>query len=516
MSRRRRVAAGSALAVGAIVAYDVTQRSHAILRNFPIVGHFRYILETFGPELRQYIVTSNNEERPFSRDERSWVYASSKRQTNTIGFGSDNEMENGLGYLIVKPDAFPSPPPAHGANGSPPEHRLPAGKILGALHGRPHAFRPQSVINISGMSFGALSPPAVEALNRGAAMAPCLQNTGEGGVSDYHRSGGDLIFQIGTGYFGCRDGAGRFNLDHLLETVASAPVRALEIKLSQGAKPGVGGLVPAAKMNAEIARCRGVEAGVDCQSPPSHSAFHSVDGLVDFCETLADATGLPVGIKSAVGEQPFWEQLAQRMHATGQGPDFITVDGGEGGTGAAPLAFADHVALPFKQAFARVYAPFASTGLNEGVLFIGSAKLGLPHTALFAFALGADMVNVGREALMSIGCIQAQRCHTDRCPTGVTTQNPWLVRGLDPELKSVRAANYIRALRHELLSLARTCGEPHPALVTPDQLELMEEGYRSRTVEDAFGYFPAWRRVPPERREDIEQLMAPGGHAAPA
>ncbi len=197
------------------------------------------------------------------------------------------------------------------------------------------------------------------------------------------------------------------------------------------------------------------------------------------------------------------------MNATGQGPDFITVDGGEGGTGAAPLAFADHVALPFKHAFTRVYAPFASTGLNEGVVFIGSAKLGLPQSALFAFALGADMVNVGREAMMAIGCIQAQRCHTDRCPTGVTTQNRWLMRGLDPELKAVRTANYIRVLRHELLSLARTCGEPHPALVTPDQLELMEEAGRSRTVEDAFEYFPSWRRVEPQRREEIELLMAP-------
>ncbi len=509
MSAWRRLAASSALALGGVVAYDLTQRHHAILRNFPIVGHFRYILETFGPELRQYIVTSNNEERPFSRDERSWVYASSKRETNTIGFGSDNEMENGLGYLIVKPDMFPSPPPELGANGSAPGYQLPAGKILGALHGRRHAFRPASVVNISGMSFGALSPPAVEALNRGAALAPCLQNTGEGGLSKYHRNGGDLIFQIGTAYFGCRDSAGRFDLERLLETIARGPVRALEIKLSQGAKPGVGGMVPAAKVTQEIADCRGVEAGKDCQSPPTHSAFTSVDGLIEFCETLADATGLPVGIKSAIGEQAFWEQLAQRMQATGQGPDFITVDGGEGGTGAAPLAFADHVALPFKQAFVRVYAPFASNGLNEGIVFIGSAKLGLPHTALFAFALGADMVNVGREAMMSIGCIQAQRCHTDRCPTGVATQNRWLMRGLDPELKSARAANYIRALRHELLSLARTCGEPHPSLVTPDQLELMEEGLRSRTVEEAFGYFPAWRRVPPGRREEIELLMAP-------
>lgn len=516
MSRLRRLAAGSAVALGGVVAYDVTQRHHAILRNFPIVGHLRYILETFGPELRQYIVTSNNEERPFSRDQRTWVYQSSKLKPNTVGFGSDNEMENGLGYLIIKPDARPYPAPADAAPGAGPEHRIPAAKILGAAHGRRHAFRPESVVNISGMSFGALSAPAVEALNRGAAIAPCLQNTGEGGLSEHHRHGGELIFQIGTGYFGCRAADGSFDLDALLETIERGPVRALEVKLSQGAKPGVGGMVPAAKMTPEIAAIRGVEAGKDCHSPPSHSAFATVDELIEFCERIGAATGLPIGIKSAVGEQPFWDELAARMEATGGGPDFITVDGGEGGTGAAPLSFADHVALPFKMAFSRVYAPFAHNGLNERIAFIGSAKLGMPHTALFAFSLGADMVNVGREAMMAIGCIQAQRCHTGRCPTGVATQNPWLVRGLDPDLKAARAANYVRTLRRELDALTRTCGEAHPSLVTPDQLELMEEGYRSRTAEEALGYLPAWRRTTPERRAEIERLVAGDPHAAPA
>lgn len=516
MSRLRRLAAGSAVALGGVVAYDVTQRHHAILRNFPVVGHLRYILETFGPELRQYIVTSNNEERPFSRDQRTWVYQSSKLKPNTVGFGSDNEMENGLGYLIIKPDARPYPAPPEGGPGSGPEHLIPAAKILGAAHGRRHAFRPRSVVNISGMSFGALSAPAVEALNRGAALAPCLQNTGEGGLSEHHCHGGELIFQIGTGYFGCRDADGHFDLDALLETIARGPVRALEVKLSQGAKPGVGGMVPAAKMTPEIAAIRGVEAGKDCHSPPCHSAFTTVDELIEFCERIGAATGLPIGIKSAVGEQPFWEELAARMETTGGGPDFITVDGGEGGTGAAPLSFADHVALPFKMAFSRVYAPFAHNGLNERIAFIGSAKLGMPHTALFAFSLGADMVNVGREAMMAIGCIQAQRCHTGRCPTGVATQNPWLVRGLDPDIKAARAANYVRTLRRELGALTRTCGEAHPSLITPDQLELMEEGYRSRTAEDALGYLPAWRRTTPERRAEIERLVAGDPHAAPA
>ena len=508
MSRLRRAVTGTALALGGVVAYDLAQRPHAILRNFPIVGHFRYLLETFGPELRQYIVTSNNEERPFSRDQRSWVYQSSKLVTNTVGFGSDNEMENGLGYLIIKPDAIAYPAPQTGQPGSAPEYALPSGKVLGEAHGRRHAFRPASVVNISGMSYGALSARATEALNRGAAIAPCLHNTGEGGLSEHQLHGGDLIFQIGTGYFGCRSPAGGFDLEALLQTIERGPVRALEVKLSQGCKPGIGGLVPAAKVTPEIARIRGVEAGRDCHSPPRHSAFVSIDELIEFCELLGEATGLPVGIKSAVGEQEWWEQLSTRMQASGGGPDFVTVDGGEGGSGAAPLSFADHVALPFKLAFARVYEAFAHHGLNERLTFIGSGKLGLPDTALFAFALGADMVNVGREAMLAIGCIQSQRCHTDRCPTGVATQNAWLVRGLDPEIKSARAANYVRLLRRELLALAHTCGEPHPALVTPDQLELMEEAFRSRTVEAALGYLPAWRRIAPERRAEIERMVA--------
>ena len=515
MSRLRRAAAGGALALGGVVAYDLTQRHHAILRNFPVIGHLRYMLEEIGPEVRQYIVTSNNDERPFSRDQRTWIYQSSKLKPNTIGFGTDNEMETGLGYLIIKQDARPHPAPPPGGVGTEPEFLLPAAKVLGASHGRRHAFRPRSVVNISGMSYGALSGPAVEALNRGAAIAPCLQNTGEGGLSAHHRHGGELIFQIGTGYFGCRDAEGRFDLDALLRTIELGPVRALELKLSQGAKPGVGGMVPAAKMTSEIAAIRGVEPGKDCRSPASHSAFTTVDELIEFCERLGEVTGLPVGIKSAVGEQAFWQELATRMEATGGGPDFITVDGGEGGTGAAPLSFADHVALPFKIAFSRVYAPFAQNGLNERIAFIGSAKLGMPHTALFAFALGADMVNVGREAMMAIGCIQAQRCHTGRCPTGVATQNPWLVRGLDPEIKAARAANYVRTLRRELAALTRTCGESHPSLVTPDQLELMEEGYRSRTAEEALGYLPAWRDTSAARRAEIDSLMAADAHHAP-
>jgi glutamate synthase domain-containing protein 2 len=507
-------AAGAAL--GGVAIHDLVQRRHAILRNFPIVGHFRYLLEEVGPELRQYIVTSNDEERPFSRDQRRWVYASSKREINTFGFGTDNDVEDVDNLLVIKHSPFPAPPPAEGTPGAPPDYAVPAAKVLGAAHGRRHAFRPASIVNFSAMSYGSLSPPAVEALNRGAALAGCLHNIGEGGLAPAHKHGGELIYQVGTGYFGCRDERGDFSLERLQQRISEVPVRAIEIKLSQGAKPGLGGLLPAAKVTEEIAAIRGVPAGQACVSPPRHSAFSDVDGLIAFVERIADATGLPVGIKSAVGMHAFWNQLAERMAATGAGPDFITVDGGEGGTGAAPLAFSDHVALPFKLGFASVFSTFARAGLTDDVVFIGAGRLGLPDNAIFAFGLGVDMINVGREAMLAIGCIQALRCHTGGCPTGVATQSKWLMRGLDPSLKSARAANYVMALRAEMLSLARSCGVRHPALIEPDHLEIIGERYTTARVLDVFGYEEEWVRIPPERRAEIEALIGPPADPAPS
>lgn len=509
MSRRARTGGAIGAALAGVVGYDLVQRRHAILRNFPIVGHFRYLLEAVGPELRQYIVTSNNEERPFSRDQRRWIYASSKRELNTFGFGTDDDMEHVDALTILKQSPFPAAAPRDGTPGGAPDYAVSAGKVLGAAHGRRHAFRPASIVNFSAMSFGSLSGTAVEALNRGAVAAGCLQNTGEGGLAPAHRHGGELIFQIGTGYFGCRDEHGDFSLDRLLDRVAEAPVRALEIKLSQGAKPGLGGLLPAAKVTAEIAAIRGVPEGRNCVSPPSHSAFSDVDGLIDFVERIADASGLPVGVKSAVGERVFWADLARRMRETGRGPDFLTIDGGEGGTGAAPLAFSDHVSLPFKIGFAQVYREFAAAGLAEDVVFIGSGRLGLPDNAAFAFALGCDMVNVGREAMLAIGCIQAQRCHTGGCPAGVATQSRWLMRGLDPREKGPRAANYVVALRAELMALSRSCGVRHPALLGPDHLEIVTERYGRAQLTDVFGYDPGWPVLSPARREEIDALIGP-------
>lgn len=472
-----------------LAIWDIFQRQHAILRNFPILGHFRYLLESIGPELRQYIVTDNDAERPFNRDQRRWVYSVSKLQTPYFGFGTDNDLENAQDYLIIKHNAFPVPTPKPGSPDYDSTFPLPCAKILGGYRRRPKAFRPASVVNVSAMSFGSLSAAAVEAMNRGCQQAGCLQNTGEGGVSPHHLHGGDLIWQIGTGYFGCRNDDGTFNLDRLVDTCERHPqIKALEIKLSQGAKAGLGGMVLAAKVTPEIAKIRGIPPRQNCFSPSIHSAFHDADSMLDWVEMLAEKTGLPVGIKSAVGELGFWEQLAQQIDRTSRAVDFITIDGGEGGSGAAPRAFADHVSLPFRHGFSRVYRLFAETGLHHKIVFNGAGKLGFPETALFAFGIGADMIAVAREAMLSIGCIQAQRCHTGHCPTGVATQNRWLMRGLDPTLKSARCANYLTKLRQEILQLSHTCAAIHPALVTPDHFEILDSPYDSQSIRSVFGY----------------------------
>lgn len=473
----------------AIVAiHDVTQRQHSILRNFPIVGHLRYWLETVGPEFRQYIVTNDNEERPFTRSQRRWVYASAKKANNYFGFGTSLDLEQTPNHVLVKHSAFPVPEPQADEPAFDPAYAIACSKVLGGHRGRRHAFRPASVVNVSGMSFGSLSGPAIEALNKGAKLAGCLHNTGEGGLSDYHLQGGDLVLQIGTGYFGCRDEQGRFDLNRLAETVASNPVKAIEIKLSQGAKPGVGGLLPASKITPEIARVRGIPLGKDCASPNSHTAFHDVDSLLDFVEQIACHTGVPVGIKSAVGQLDFWRTLAEMMAETERGVDFITVDGGEGGTGAAPLVFADHVAMPFKLGMSQVYQEFLRVGTQEDVVFAGSGKLGFPESAMLAFGLGCDIVNIAREAMLSIGCIQAQKCHTGHCPVGIATQNKWLMRGLDPTSKAARLANYVVALRKDILRLTRSCGQTHPACVTLDHFAILDTNSHAKQAVEIFGY----------------------------
>lgn len=453
--------------------YDVfIQKKHTILHNFPVVGHFRYWLEQIGPELRQYIVANDKEETPFNRSERRWIYASSKGVNSYFGFGSTETPPYESGYPIIKHAAFPFPEnQAVYINGDP--SAIPCLKVMGAHHRRRRPYRPTSVINISAMSFGSLGEKAITSLNKGAQLAQCYHNTGEGGFSPYHALGADVVWQIGTGYFGAREENGQFSLPKLLEKTTRYPqIRAIEIKLSQGAKPGKGGVLPGRKVTPEIAAIRGIPLGQDCISPNAHSAFGTVDEMIDFIEKLADATGLPVGIKSAIGELHFWYDLAQRMQERNQGPDFITIDGGEGGTGAAPLAFSDHVGLPFKIGFTRVYKIFHELHLTERIVWIGSAKLGFPDRAIVGFAMGCDLINVAREAMISIGCIQAQKCHTGFCPAGIATQTQWLQAGIDTDAKAERFARYVKSFRKELLDLSHATGYQHPALFTPADIDV--------------------------------------------
>jgi glutamate synthase domain-containing protein 2 len=479
------------VAVVAVAIHDLLQRRHALLRNFPVIGHFRYLLEGVGPELRQYIVVDNDSEKPFSRDQRRWVYTAAKGTDTYFGLGTDNDLETSPSYVIIKHAPFPRLEPHPGDPDFDADHRVPAAKVFGAARARPRAFRAESIVNISSMSYGSLGAKAVEALNRAAKRAGCFQGTGEGGISPHHAHGGDLVWQLGTAYFGCRDAQGRFDVERFADVVAANPqIRMIEVKLSQGAKPGLGGLLPGSKVTPEIARLRDIPEGRDCWSPTRHSAFHDADSLLDFAELLAERSGLPIGIKSAVGQLDLFRDLARLMQPGDRGVDFVNVDGGEGGTGAGPLVFTDHVAMPFKLGFARVHRLFLDAGVADRIVFCGAGKLGLPEQALLAFALGCDTVNVGREAMLSIGCIQSQRCHTGRCPTGVATNNSWLQRGLDPVAKSERAARYVVQLRKELLQLARACGVEHPSDVGLDHLEILDEHLGSRPAADVFGVDP--------------------------
>lgn len=491
----------------AIAIHDLLQRRHPILRNFPVIGHARYLLEEMGPKLRQYIVAANDEERPFTRDQRNWVYRSSDKENNYFGFGTDNDLENAPNYLIIKHSAFPRIEAMPGDANYDPKYRIPCAKILGEARNRPKAFRPESVVNISAMSFGSLSAAAVEAMNRGCALAGCIQNTGEGGIAPHHDHGGDLIWQLGTGYYGARNEVGRFDEKLFVDTCQQFPVKAVEVKLSQGAKPGRGGILPAKKITAEISKIRAIPMGDDCMSPSAHLEFSNADEMLDFVERLAELTGLPVGIKSAVGEMDFWRDLVQLMQSETRGVDFIQIDGGEGGTGAAPLTFSDHVSLPFKIGFSRVFREFAANGLHEKIVFIGSGKLGFPEEAVLAMAMGCDMINVAREAMMAVGCIQAQICHTGRCPTGVATQNKWLMHGLDPMDKSVRLANYLTVLRKEILQLCHSMGTVHPAMVTSDRFEILHDGFESRSVKECFRLQGIMTMPSEADRKKIQELM---------
>ena len=464
------------------------QKSHTISHNFPVIGHLRYWLESIGPEMRQYFVANNREELPFNRIERGWIYASAKKENNYEGFGTDRDIYAHQHIFVKNAMIGYQAPKGHPNIANP--YFLPCAKVIGAYNKRKKPYRPASVINVSAMSFGSLSAKAVESLNKGVLKSQAYHNTGEGGLSPYHKHGGDVIFHFGTGYFGVRSREGNFSMEKMKILVDENPcVKAIEIKLSQGAKPGKGGVLPGAKITHEIAKIRGVEVGKDVLSPSTHKAFNSIPELLKLIENIAKETGLPVGIKAAIGKLDQWKELADIMQKTGKGPDFITVDGGEGGTGAAPPSFADHVSLPWVYGFSSLYKIFQERNLTERIVFIGSGKLGFPAKAAMAFAMGVDCINVAREAMMSIGCIQAQVCHTNRCPSGVATQSKWLQGGINIPLKSDRLAQYFKTFRKEFLEVTHAAGYEHPCQFTMNDIQVnVDDDYLSSDLEAVYSY----------------------------
>lgn len=464
------------------------QRKHTISHNFPIVGHLRYLLESIGPEMRQYFVANNREELPFNRIERGWIYASAKQENNYEGFGTDRDIYAHQ-HIFINNAMMPYKVEKNHPSAL-DKTFAPCAKVMGAYNKRKRPYRPASIINVSAMSFGSLSAKAIESLNKGVKLADAYHNTGEGGLSPYHSNGGDVIFHFGTGYFGVRAEDGGFSMEKMVKLVEDNPfIRAIEVKLSQGAKPGKGGVLPGKKITQEIAEIRGVEVGKTVLSPPNHKAFSTVPELVDFVENIAEATGLPVGIKAAIGKLDQWEELAEIMEKENRGPDFITIDGGEGGTGAAPPSFADHVSLPWVYGFSDLYKLFQKHNLTERIVFIGSGKLGFPAKAAMAFAMGVDCINVAREAMMSIGCIQAQICHTNRCPAGVATQKKWLQNGINVPLKSERLAQYFKTFRKELMEITHAAGYEHPCQFNMRDIEMNVDDHNlTKEFKHTFNY----------------------------
>lgn len=411
---------------------DMLQTKQAIKRNFPLVGHARYLLEMIRPEINQYFIESNSDGKPFSRHERSLVYQRAKGDTDTLPFGTQKDVY-GTGYEWINHSLAPVHPDETAAR---------------VRVGGPDCTQPYSasVLNVSAMSYGSLSKNAILALNGGAKLGGFAHNTGEGGLSPHHLApGGDIIWQIGTGYFGARDKQGRFSEDEFTMRATLPNVKMIEIKLSQGAKPGHGGILPASKLTPEIIEIRGVEPGKDVVSPPAHSAFTTPLEMVHFIKRLRDASGgKPIGFKLCVGKRHEFLGLIKAMLQTGIAPDFITVDGGEGGTGAAPLEFSDSVGTPLNEGLSFVHNALVAAELRDRIRVIASGKVSSGFSIATKVALGADMCNSARAMMFAIGCIQALRCNTNQCPTGVATQDPHLVNGLHVGDKTQRVARYHR------------------------------------------------------------------------
>jgi glutamate synthase domain-containing protein 2 len=461
--------------IGPLVALglrDAFQRRHALLRNFPLIGHGRYLMEMVRPEIQQYFIESNIDAFPIEREFRTLVYRRAKGELDTVPFGTQHDVYR-VGYEWA----------SHSMAARPADCCVPRVRVGGPDCRHPYEASP---LNISAMSFGALSSNAVLALNRGAKKGGFAHNTGEGGLSPYHlEPGGDLIWQVGTGYFGCRTPDGRFDSDAFRDGSQTDAVRMIEIKLSQGAKPGHGGVLPGAKVTAEIAAIRGLEVGKTVISPPAHTAFDSPVGLLEFVATLRDLSGgKPVGFKLCVGRRSDFMAICKAMLETGITPDFITVDGGEGGTGAAPLEFTNSVGMPGRDGWMFVHSILRGTALRDPVRVIASGRILSAFHMIRAMALGADLCASARGMMLALGCIQALRCNTNHCPTGIATQDPALIHGLDPTDKSERVARYHDATLEGFVELLGAMGLSTPAELRPRHIFRRVDDLRVRSLED--------------------------------
>ena len=435
---------------------DLRQSRHAVLRNYPVIGHMRFLLEYIRPEIRQYFLEGDNEAAPFSRAQRSLVYARAKGDSDKRPFGTQLDV-SADGYEWINHSMAPSKVDSH-------DFRITIGQA-GNGCSQPYSA---SVFNISAMSFGALSANAILALNHGAKSGGFAHDTGEGSISVHHRThGGDLIWEIGSGYFGCRDAQGNFNAEKFAENAREPQVKMIEIKLSQGAKPGHGGMLPGPKVTAEIAAARGVPQGVDCISPASHSAFSNPLEMMAFIEQLRELSGgKPVGFKLCIGHPWEWFALVKAMLQTGITPDFIVVDGAEGGTGAAPVEFTDHVGAPLQEGLLLVHNTLKGAGLRDRVKIGCAGKVTSAFDMARMMALGADWCNSARGFMFALGCIQAQACHTGHCPTGVTTQDAHRQQALHVPSKAERVANFHAQTLHALKEIVQAAGLAHPGQIT--------------------------------------------------
>jgi glutamate synthase domain-containing protein 2 len=443
------------LALTGIGIYDLQQSHHAILRNYPIIGHLRFMLESIRPEIRQYFLESETEASPFSRAQRTLVYSRAKGASDKRPFGTQLDVR-AIGYEWINHSIAPSELASH-------DFRV---KVGGKDCTQPYHI---SLFNVSAMSFGALSANAVLALNWGAKMGGFAHDTGEGSISRHHRThGGDLIWEIGSGYFGCRDAQGHFSPERFVENVRSPQVKMVEIKLSQGAKPGHGGVLPGPKVTEEIAEARGVMVGEDCVSPAAHSSFSTPLELMQFVQqlrTLSD--GKPVGMKLCIGHPWEWFAIVKAMLESGIHPDFVVVDGAEGGTGAAPLEFSDHMGMPLQEGLRLVHNTLVGAGLRDQIRVGASGKIVSAFDMARALALGADWCNSARGFMFALGCIQAQTCHTGNCPTGVTTQDPKRQLALVVPSKAERVYNFHTHTLEALQELMQAAGLQTPHDFTP-------------------------------------------------